>query len=130
MRYSTNLRLTSNWSASWSTARLDSMSQTFLRRLPRRVRCLFEIIRPVEIGNESGSDWAPCQPSLRLHAGTDKVATNENPQPSEMGCCLLSGFGHDWHLQAAAYGLSDLPDRHSFFGDRMIPGTRFLLLER
>ena len=56
--------------------------------------CLFsrEIVRPVEIINESGSGWAPSQDSLGLHARTDKVATNEHPYPAKMGCCLLGGL--------------------------------------
>jgi hypothetical protein len=83
-----------------------------------------------EVSNQSRPSWAPSQPCLRLHARTDKVATNEHPQPAEVGCRLLGGFRHGWHLQAAADGVGDFPDRHALFGDRMIPGASFLLLER
>ena len=89
-----------------------------------------EIVRPVEISNESGPGWAPSQSLLGLHARTDKVATNEHPYPAKMGSCLIGGFGHDRHLQAAADGLSNVPDRYSLFSDRVISGAYFLLLER
>src|SRR4029077_2567689 len=89
-----------------------------------------EIVRPVQISNESGPGWAPSESLLGLRARTDKVATNEHPYPAKMGCCHLGGFGHDRHLQAAADGLSDVPKRHSLFGDRVMPGPCFLLLER
>src|ERR1700726_4595320 len=72
-----------------------------------------EIVRPIEISNESGPGWAPSQSLLGLHARTDKVATNKHPYRAEMGCRLLGGFRHDRHLQAVADGLSDVPKRHS-----------------
>src|ERR1700693_1358412 len=74
-----------------------------------------EIVRPVEISNESGPGWTPSQLSLGLHARTYKVATNEHPYPAKMGCRLLGGFGHDRYVQGAADGLSDVPNRHSLF---------------
>src|SRR5579862_5308285 len=89
-----------------------------------------EIVRPVEIINEFGSGRAPSQSLLGLHARTDKVATNEHPYRAKMGRGLLEGFGHNRHLQTAADRLSDFPKGHSLFGDRVIPGPSFLLLER
>src|ERR1700719_3681739 len=83
-----------------------------------------------EIGNESGAGWAPSQLPLRLQARSGKVATNEHAQPAEMCCCLVGRFGYDRHLQAAADSLGNVPEGHSLFGDGMIPGTCFLLLER
>ena len=90
---------------------------------------LYELVRPVKIGNESGPGSVPSQSSLGLHARTDKVATNEHPYHAEMRCCLLAGLGHDRHLQAAADGLSDIPEQQSLFSDRVMPGACFLLLE-
>jgi hypothetical protein len=89
-----------------------------------------EIVRPVEISNESGPGWAPFHQSLGLRARSGKVATNEGPQPTKMGCRLLSGFGHDGHLQAAPDRMSDVPRRHALFRYRVIPGACFLLLQR
>jgi hypothetical protein len=42
--------------------------------------CLFsrEIVRPVEVINESGPGWTPSQDSLSLQARTYEVATNEH----------------------------------------------------
>jgi hypothetical protein len=82
-----------------------------------------EIVRPVEISNESG--WAPSHSSLGLRARADKVASNEHPYRAKVGCCLLGDFEHDQHLQAAADGISDVPNRHSLFGDRVIPRASF-----
>jgi hypothetical protein len=47
-----------------------------------------------------------------------------------MSCCLLGGLGSDRHLQAAADGLSNVPERYSLFSDRVISGAYLLLLER
>src|SRR5437016_2660063 len=43
--------------------------------------------------------------------------------------CLLGGFGDDRYVQAAADCLSDLSQRHAFFGDRVIAGSRGTLLQ-
>src|SRR5438094_837073 len=84
----------------------------------------------VQIRNESRTGWPPTQSSLCLHARSVNVAANELPEPSEMGSCLLGRFGHDRHFQTAADGLSDIPEWHSLFSDRVIPGPCFLFLQR
>ena len=100
--------------------------------LPRSVcgQLGVEIAHIVKIGEQPGAGWAPSQPFLSLHARTGNVATNEPRQKAEMGCRFLRRFGHDWHLQASADGLSDVSDQHSLFGDSVISGACFLLLDR
>ena len=43
---------------------------------------------------------------------------------------FLGGLGDDRHVQAAADSFSDLAERYTLFGHRMIPGSRRTLLER
>jgi hypothetical protein len=56
--------------------------------------------------------------------------SHEEPEEAKMLRCFLDGLGDDRHVQTLADCLSDLPERHTLFGDRVIPGSRTGLLQR
>ena len=83
-----------------------------------------------EIGNQPWASRLPSQPLLREFAGAGEIQTSKICEPAKMDRCFLRGQGDHWRLQAATNDLSNVPERHSFFGDRLIPCAWLSFLQR
>src|SRR5580704_14459457 len=73
----------------------DAMVLHTLAPQNRRVRCMFEIVVRVQIGNEPRLNRSPSQPFLRQRAGSRSVYTKEETDPSKMIGCFLAGLADD-----------------------------------
>ena len=72
----------------------------------------------------------PAQLFSRLCAGGGDIPCSERCKPAKMSGGLFRRERDHRHLQSSTDDLSDVPDGHSLFRDRMIPGTRVALLQR
>ena len=57
------------------------------------------------------------------------VPPREEPEEAEMFLGLFLRNGNDGHIQAAADGGGDVFERHTLFGDGVVPGSRCALLQ-
>src|SRR4051812_37189472 len=94
------------------------------------IRSDFEVVRPVDIGNERSMCWPPAQKFLRSLAGSRAVDANEMRHPAKVTGCLLGRLTHNRDIQAPANNGRDLPERHALIGDSVVPGPRGTLLHR
>src|ERR1700733_8798810 len=90
----------------------------------------FVIAHLFEIGDQSRPGRAPCQPLPGERARGWKVSIGECSEPSEMGRGLIQGYGNDRHLQAPADDFRNVAQRHSLFGNGVIPRAWYQLLQR
>src|SRR5271154_4458215 len=87
-------------------------------------RLCFEITSAIQIGDESGLNWAPSQLCLRSCARSRQIHARERRKPAKMIGRFLGGLADDRHVEVPADHASDLSEWHSFFGDRVIAGSR------
>src|SRR5579872_267118 len=112
--------------------RLSCILSSFtLRGCPRHALLCYGLgtAHLFEIGNQSGSGWAPSEPLPGLCARSWHIEGREHREPSKMSRRFLRREADHWHLQDAANDFSDLPHRYSFFSDRVVPAAGFVLLQ-
>ena len=83
-----------------------------------------------EIGEKGGALGAPSELGTGLRARGQRVPPREEPKEAEMFLGLFPRNGNDRHIQAAADSRGDVFERHSLFGDGMVPGSCCALLQR
>lgn len=83
-----------------------------------------------EIDHQARPGRVPCQLFPGLRAGRRKVAASEGAEPPKMVGGLIRGYRNDRHLQASADDFRNVAQRHSLFGNCVIPRACFQLLQR
>jgi hypothetical protein len=85
-----------------------------------RIRSVFEIVLRIQIGDQSGLNWAPSQPLPGLRAGSRTIDTKKVADPAKMIRCFLARLADDRYVQMPADDLSDLSSRNALVGHAVI----------
>src|SRR5207249_792233 len=89
----------------------------------------FEIISPLEIGDQSDLLWTPSQTLLRELARSRGVERGEMREPREVFGCFLGCNAYDRNVQVTSDYGSDVTEWYALFRDAVIPSSRSTLLE-
>src|SRR6266700_2744760 len=82
-----------------------------------------------KIGEEVRTNRVPAQRCAGLRTGNMGVPPGEEPEEAEMLLGLFRCDRNDRHVQATADGGGNLFQRHTLFGDGVVPGSRFELVQ-
>src|SRR5580700_10665533 len=89
-----------------------------------------EILHILKIGDKARPRRVPSQVFPCLRTGSRHVEAREHCKPAKVSLRLLWRKADHRHLQSFANYCSNFPHRYPLFSDRIVPASRFALLQR